>query len=515
VVGSNPSPGAHLEETSTCFKTDGCGREDEVVKVGRGRRRRTNTATSSSLNEAAAVEEGYEALDWLIDSITRDFSRKGINSRLKALARKSSKSAATICDHILTEQTEHNIKASTAESKVKSLLWLSKYLNDKPFEEMTKQDILSYLNSLRKSTSIDPQQKWIGSYNNRLRYYAKFFRWLYNKEEPDYRKRISPPCIQGLRQLPRQEKSSYKPSDLWDSREHATFLKYCPSARDRCYHAMANDISARPHEILNLKIKDIIFKSTDEGIQYAEVLIRGGKTKPRTLPIIDSLPYLKEWLQQHPSGGNRDSWLFVSLADANIGKKLNRDSLLAKYQYQYKAIHFPRLLQDQTVAEPDKAIIRNMLTKPWNLYVFRHSALTEKSQILTESTLRDHAGWTMTSKMPTVYLHYFGTESAKKLLEAKGVIQRNNMSVNLLKSKPCPNCSEPNKPDAQFCMKCKMVLSYNSYKDALEEKQRREEEVKSIREEMNQKFDLIMSWIQQNPKLALVKPEALLRKSLT
>jgi hypothetical protein len=46
-----------------------------------------------------------------------------------------------------------------------------------------------------------------------------------------------------------------------------------------------------------------------------------------------------------------------------------------------------------------------MLTKPWNLYVFRHSALTEKSQILTESTLRDHAGWTMTSKMPTVYVH--------------------------------------------------------------------------------------------------------------
>jgi integrase len=101
---------------------------------------------------------------------------------------------------------------------------------------------------------------------------------------------------------------------------------------------MANDISARPHEILNLKIKDIIFKSTDEGIQYAEVLIRGGKTKPRTLPVIDSLPYLKEWLLQHPTGGNRDSWLFVSLADANRGKKLNRDSLLAKYQYQYKAV---------------------------------------------------------------------------------------------------------------------------------------------------------------------------------
>jgi integrase len=303
-----------------------------------------------TLAEQKETKIDYHALDRLIDSITRDFSRKGVNSRLKALARKS-RNAATICDHIFAEQTEHNIKYSTAESKVKSLLWLSRYLNDdKPFEQMTKQDILGYLNSLRKPTSIDPQQKWIGSYNNRLRYYAKFFKWLYNKEESDFRKRISPPCIQGVQQLPRQEKSSYKPSDLWDSREHAVFLRYCPSARDRCYHAMANDLSARPHEILNLKIKDIIFKSTDEGIQYAEVLIRGGKTKPRTLPIIDSLPYLKEWLQHHPNGGNTDSWLFVSLADTNIGKKLNRDSLLAKYQYQYKANYFPRLLEDQTIS---------------------------------------------------------------------------------------------------------------------------------------------------------------------
>jgi integrase len=469
------------------------------VKSETRQQKRTNTSTASlsDLAGTAVIEEekqtrrlgqDYEALDRLIDSITRDFSRKGIRSRLKALANKGSINAATICDHILTEQTEHNIKTLTAESKVKSLLWLSKFLNDKPFEEMTKQDILSYLNSIRKPTSIDPQQKWIGSYNNRLRYYAKFFRWLYNKEEPDYRKRISPPCIQGLKQLPRLEKSSYKPSDLWDSREHSVFLKYCPNVRDRCYHAMANDMSARPHEILNLKIKDIIFKSTDEGIQYAEVLIRDGKTKPRTLPFIDSLPYLKEWLQLHPTGGNRDSWVFVSLADASIGTKLKRDSLLAKYQYQYKEIHFPRLLQDQTVSEPDKAVIRNMLTKPWNLYVFRHSALTEKSQILTESTLRDHAGWTMTSKMPTVYLHYFGTESAKKLLEAKGIIQHNRMNLNVLKSKSCPYCNESNKPDSKFGTKCKFMLSFDAFNEVTNEAEETKKKLAQLEIQQQERF---------------------------
>jgi hypothetical protein len=148
--------------------------ESKVVKAEtrqQQKRRNSSTASLSDLAGTTVIEEegkkqtrtegqDYDALDRIIDSITGDFSRKGISSRLKALAKKGNKNAATICDHILAEQTEHNIKASTAESKVKSLLWLSKYLNDKPFERMSKQDILSYLNSLRKPTSIDPHQKW-------------------------------------------------------------------------------------------------------------------------------------------------------------------------------------------------------------------------------------------------------------------------------------------------------------------------------------------------------------------
>ena len=85
------------------------------------------------------------------------------------------------------------------------------------------------------------------------------------------------------------------------------------------------------------------------------------------------------------------------------------------------------MLEDETIPEPDKSLIRNMLTKPWNLYVFRHSALTEKSQILKEHVLRDHAGWTMSSKMPQAYIHYFGNESSKSLLQLKGIIKKEDI----------------------------------------------------------------------------------------
>ncbi len=48
---------------------------------------------------------------------------------------------------------------------------------------------------------------------------------------------------------------------------------------------------SRPHELLKLKIKDIVFKSAGNK-QYAEVLVNG-KTGSRHIPLIDSIPYLK------------------------------------------------------------------------------------------------------------------------------------------------------------------------------------------------------------------------------
>ncbi len=72
------------------------------------------------------------------------------------------------------------------------------------------------------------------------------------------RKGENPDCIAGIKPLPQKEKSPYKPDDIWTDEEHALFLKYCPES-DRCYLAMTNDTSCRPHE-LSLRICDIKFK---------------------------------------------------------------------------------------------------------------------------------------------------------------------------------------------------------------------------------------------------------------
>jgi phage FluMu protein Com len=150
-----------------------------------------------------------------------------------------------------------------------------------------------------------------------------------------------------------------------------------------------------------------------------------------------------------------------------------------------------------------------------------HSALTHKSQILKEATLRDHAGWSTNSKMPSVYLHYFGTESCNSILETSGIIKKEGNQALGLMSIRCPGCKELNKPGSRFCTKCEMVLTYDAYAETLAKEQHRDSEINHLRvkleavqEEQNQRFDQVIEMIRYNPKLARLKREVLMTRPL-
>jgi len=166
------------------------------------------------------LNDQCKELEGKIDSVTRYNSKPYFGQALKRLAAINPENAGVICDYISAEQTDINIKESTKEGKIKVLIWLSNYLANKSFHQITKQDVLSYLNSLRKPVSEDPNHKWIGSYNTRQMIFNKFFRWLYNPDTSNPKERVTPPCIQGIKKLPRLEMSPYTPSSLWKAIAH-------------------------------------------------------------------------------------------------------------------------------------------------------------------------------------------------------------------------------------------------------------------------------------------------------
>lgn len=256
---------------------------------------------------------------------------------------------------------------------------------------------------------------------------------------------------------------------------------------------MSRDTGCRPHELLKLRIKDIVFKSTGNR-QYAEVLVNG-KTGSRHIPLIDSIPYIKDFLDhEHPQPGNPNA-IFLCGNGKSLGRMLGISTLGGIYA-NYKSKLFPRLLESPDIISPeDKQKIKELLKKPWNPYIRRHSALTEKSTILKEHTLRQYAGWSPRSQMHLKYLHYYGNEASENLLEAYGIVTKDKQSLDTLRPKQCPNCSEPNKPDGKFCSKCRMVLTYDAYSKTLESAKQKEDKLTIMEKQFNAMQSQIQSLI--------------------
>jgi integrase/recombinase XerD len=414
------------------------------------------------------------------------------------LKQKQTNNRDKINEYLMAMRTEINPSSNYATTILNILNRLSQFYNgNKPFSKMKREDTISFLDSLRKTDIDDPLHKWVGTYNLYLTVLTRFFKWLYDPiSEP--KQRLKPEVMQNLHKLRRKETSIYKPTDLWTQEDDLLFLKWCPNKRDRCYFAISRDLSARPHEILDLRIKDIIFKQAGNK-QYAEVLVNG-KTGTRHLPLIDSLPYVKEWLDHHPQRNNPNAYFICTMFRRNIGGRMTRIGLLHIFTQRYKEF-FLRLANDPTVSKEDKRKIGDLLRKPWNLYIRRHSSLTQKSKFLKENILRQHAGWTPNSNMHLKYVHFFGNESSESILQEYGILPKDNAETDILRPKQCPNCNEANKQDSKFCSKCRMVLTYDAYGETLESEKQKQDRLTLVEEQLSSTQQMLQQLISNLSKI--------------
>src|SRR5919197_1243355 len=155
---------------------------------------------------------------------------------LGKLSLSNKENASTVISYISAMRTEANLSDNYRRDLILLLSSFSNYFQNKiSFKEITRDNLLAFLESSRKQESVDPLHKWIGTYNIHRIHLTRFFKWLYSPDiEPN--KRPKPSVIDNIAQLKRKEISIYKPSDLWTEEDDALFLKYCPSKRIKCYH---------------------------------------------------------------------------------------------------------------------------------------------------------------------------------------------------------------------------------------------------------------------------------------
>jgi hypothetical protein len=162
-------------------------------------------------------------------------------------------------------------------------------------------------------------------------------------------------------------------------------------------------------------------------------------------------------------------------------KGLSEQALNQIYRH-YKLVYFPALLQKDENEVPgyDKEHIRLLLKKPFAPYLRRHIGLSHKARQIHEAELRQYSGWTKNSMMHKRYVHWFNNQGSNAVLKAEGLISEESSGIEKLKPVYCSNCNEANTKNAQWCIKCGMILSFAGYREALEEQKQKDEKIDSL-----------------------------------
>jgi integrase/recombinase XerD len=370
-----------------------------------------------------------------------------------------------------------------------------------------KEKILSFLDTKIKDSSIDPEKRWITSWNHYLTRIKLFFRWLHNKDKEIDKDYWETPDFLKIKNKKTKRISPYVESEIWEKDELFSILKYEPFKRNKAAITLMWDLDARPHEITLLKIKHVRLRE-----KYGEGEIPyEAKTGSGPILLTLSLPYVRDWLNEHPFKNEPNASLICSLV---TGSPIRSDSLWT--MMKQLRLRIQRLLQNGSITNPNERERLEILikTKKFNPYCLRHSAITADSDYLPEYALKKKVRWSMNSKQGTRYIKTrLGNELKEKILEYNGIIDKNDA-----KKKPpilnCPRCELVNVIENKYCSKCSYPLNPEAYDEIKASENAKINALEKRVEETNSRMLQILSIIQQIPSLSHIKPEILLQKEI-
>lgn len=411
---------------------------------------------------------------------------------------------------IMTDFYQYMMERGSSENHIinnlKVVFDYVKFLyNTSLYDVKRKDQVILFLNTKIKDVKLDPDKKWITTWNHYLNRIKLFFRWLHNyhaiknqdllSEEKPTEDWYTPEFVR-IKQKQTKRLSSYLENEIWDREEMFTILKYEPVKRNKAIISLMWDLDARPHEITLLKIKNIrIRKNYGEGEIPHEA-----KTGSRPLLLTMSFPYVRDWLNEHPFKNESDARLICNLYN---GAPISPKSLWNLMDQLKRRI--ARLLENGEISDEDeKERLRYLLNvKKWNPYCLRHSAITADSDYLPEYALKKKVRWSMNSKQGSRYIkRRMGNELKNKILEYNGIVTEEIQKKKSIQS-ICPRCDLSNVLENKYCSKCSYPLkpeAFDEIKQSEENKLKELEEkyetgMKQLKEDIENKLQQIMAKI--------------------
>lgn len=296
------------------------------------------------------------------------------------------------------------------------------------YKEITKEDILNFKLLLRDEKS-DFYVKTV-TLHHYIIALRLFCRWIL-EEKPELGWDESLAEIKIPKKI---DEKVVQPDELISTEELHKLLRSCLNRRDKALIALIFETGLRINEALNLKLKDIIVNDTHMALK-----IDGTKTKEskRRVIVIDSQKYLMDWINDHPTNNDKESYLFISIGQ-NFGKPLG-----------YLG-----------AARQLKRIARRAGIRPIYWHLFRHTSATiEAVRGMNPKLMNKKYGWSPESRTPFIYINLSEKDLEDYELERRGIkVPEKEEREKALEPKVCPRCAKINEVTALVCNICGCAL---------------------------------------------------------
>ena len=297
---------------------------------------------------------------------------------------------------------------------------LSKMMPD-VFLNPSMEDLKSAIVNLQSKANISPRT--VEDYKQAIR---KYYKWKLSDRE--FQKRVQWIKVRG-NSVNRLKKSE----EMVSVDEMHKLIENCISVRDKALFSLLYDSGCRVGEILTLRIRDL------QNDQWGTVLHVSGKTGERMVRIVgDSVPYLREWVQQHPKANNPDSMVFVSTSAQAYSEPMN-------YPEMARALN--------------RAKRRAGITRRIHPHLFRHTRASILASRVAEAPLESQMGWIHGSRQTRTYVHLSAKDQDMAILKAYGIKPEEDNVVKDISPRECPRCSTLNPSNAVYCRKCWLPLT--------------------------------------------------------
>ena len=264
--------------------------------------------------------------------------------------------------------------------------------------------------------------------------------------------------------------SSVTRDDIFTEDELKRLFRGFSSTRDRALTMMLYESAARPGEILSRNIGD--FTSNEKG---DFIFLEGIKYTPdRTNQLIRAGRTVREWLSQHPLGGE-----FGDIEDPSAPLWVKTEQQSCKHCGDIPHSHdddccdyepdlgdrvnydgFLRRFKDAC----ERAEIPENKRRPYNL---RHTRLTEVATFMGYEQLNKFAGWKPGSDRAKVYVHLNNDDVNQAIRDEYGLDGGEDEQQNV----ECPFCGFENQQSHSECRTCGRPLSLKQKTEQNEKQQ--------------------------------------------